>query len=308
MFNFTVMNIVFCIKIFSHMKITGVIAVAVLLISALLVFPRSGEKAQPEQKIRLLVRADDMGSSHAANRACIDTYTGGIVRSVEVMVNCAWFPEAVEMLRRYPEYDAGVHLMLTSEWDLVKWRPLTHAPSLVDSNGYFFPMIWANDNYPPHRTLKGANWNISEIEQELRAQIELAIKHIPQISHISTHMGFSGMDPAVEELVKRLAREYNIFVDLSAHHFKPLPGWKNNQTLEEKTETFARNLSNLSPGNYIFVEHPAYDEPEMRSTFHTGYTTVAKERDEVTKIFTSPRVQQVIKQKGIELVSYGQFR
>lgn len=36
-------------------------------------------------EIRLIVRADDIGSSHAANLACIKSYREGIVRSVEVM-------------------------------------------------------------------------------------------------------------------------------------------------------------------------------------------------------------------------------
>jgi len=264
-------------------------------------------KAQ-QGNIKLLIRADDMGSSHAANRACIDSYTRGIARSVEVMVNCSWFPEAVEMLKQHPGYDVGVHLMLTSEWDNVKWRPLTIVPSLVDSNGYFFPMIWPNDYYPPERTLLGANWKLEEIEKELRAQIELALKHIPQVSHVTTHMGFSGMDTAVGELVNALAMEYGIHIDLSKHNFQHMSGWKRDQTLDEKIDTFVQNLKNLTPGNYLFIEHPAYDEPEMRATFHTGYTDVAIDRDHVTRIFTSPRVLQAIKDKGIVLVGYHYFK
>ncbi len=264
-------------------------------------------KAQ-QGNIKLLIRADDIGSSHAANRACINSYTHGIARSVEVMVNCSWFPEAVEMLKQHPRYDVGVHLMLTSEWDNVKWRPLTYAPSLVDENGYFFPMVWPNDNYPPGRTIRGANWKIEEIEQEMRAQIELAMKHIPQVSHISAHMGFTSMDASVSEVAQKLAVEYGLHIDLSKHNFQRMPGWKREQTIDEKIDTFVENIKNLTPGNYLFVEHPAYDEPEMRATFHTGYTDVAEDRDHVTRIFTSPRVLQAIKEKGIVLVGYNNFK
>ncbi len=278
------------------------LSIIMLLVSSLSI------QSQESNTVNLLIRADDIGSSHAANRACIDSYTNGIVRSVEVMVNCSWFPEAVKMLKEHPGYDVGVHLMLTSEWDYVKWRPLTQAPSLVDENGYFFPMVWPNDNYPPERSLRGANWKIEEIEQELRAQIELAIRHIPQVSHLSTHMGFSSMDPAVGELVDNLAREYNLHIDLQDHDMKRMPGWKREQSLEEKIDTFVENLKNLTPGNYLFVEHPAYDEPEMRATFHTGYDMVAQERDHVTRIFTSPKVLQAIEDKGIVLVGYDDFR
>ena len=84
-----------------------------------------------DKEIRLIVRADDIGSSHTANVACIDVYKYGIARSVEIMVPCPWFPEAVEMLKEVPEYDVGIHLTMTSEWENIKWGPITKAPSLT---------------------------------------------------------------------------------------------------------------------------------------------------------------------------------
>ena len=86
----------------------------------------------------LVIRIDDMASSHSANLASIDAYANGIARSVEVMPNCAWFPEAVKMLRENPGLDVGVHLTITSEWENVKWRPLTKCTTLVDKDGYFY--------------------------------------------------------------------------------------------------------------------------------------------------------------------------
>src|SRR5690349_3157945 len=94
--------------------------------------------------IRLIIRGDDMGFSHSGNEALIKTYKEGIERSIEVIVPSPWFPEAVKLLQQNPGVDVGIHLVLTSEWDNVKWRPLTDCPSLKDSNGYFYPMIWPN--------------------------------------------------------------------------------------------------------------------------------------------------------------------
>ncbi|MBN2806332.1 MAG: polysaccharide deacetylase family protein [Prolixibacteraceae bacterium] len=260
--------------------------------------------AQDSLALKLLIRADDIGSSHAANRACIDAYVNGIARSVEIMVCCPWFPEAAKMLNENPGYDVGIHLMLTSEWDNIKWRPLTYSPSLVDSNGYFFPMVWPNDNYPPHRTLKESNWKIKEIEQELRAQIELALKHIPQVSHVSNHMGFTGMDQQVRELVKKLAFEYGLGTEMPSE-LKRFPGWSHEaKTLEEKVADFVENINQLAPGTYLFVEHPAYNEPEMQATGHTGYEHVAIDREHVTRVFTSPEVIKSIHKKGVKLVGY----
>ena len=255
-------------------------------------------------EIKLLIRADDIGSSHASNRACIDSYVNGIARSVEIMVCCPWFPEAAKMLNENPGYDVGVHLMLTSEWDNIKWRPLTCSPSLVDSNGYFFPMVWPNDNYPPHRTLKGANWKIEEIEQELRAQIELVLKHIPRVSHVSNHMGFTGMDQQVRELIKKLAFEYGLGTEMPSE-LKRFPGWgSESETLDEKIADFVENINQLTPGTYLFVEHPAYNEPEMQATGHTGYENVAIEREHVTRVYTSPKVMKAIQGKGVKLIGY----
>ena len=55
--------------------------------------------------------------------------------SVEVIVPSPWFPEAVEMLKEHPDLDVGIHLALTSEWDNVKWRPVSDAQSIRDENG-----------------------------------------------------------------------------------------------------------------------------------------------------------------------------
>ena len=279
--------------------------IKILLLSIIAVFMNyPSSSASEDVRIRLIIRADDIGSSHAANRACIDSYVNGIARSVEIMVNCSWFPEAVEMLKDHPGYDVGVHLMLTSEWDMVKWRPLTWSPSLVDENGYFYPMIWPNDNYPPERTLRGAEWKLEEIEAELRAQIELAMKNIPRVSHLSTHMGFTSMDERVAGLVRELGEEYGLDIFPEDHGVKRMPGWRGATTLEEKIDRFIENLAALEPGTWMFVEHPAYDEPEMRATRHTGYDDVAIDRDHVTRVFTSEKVKAFIEERGIELISY----
>ena len=92
-----------------------------------------------DKGIRLIVRGDDMGFCHAANAGCIEAYQNGILTCVELMPPCAHFDEAVEMCLENPDLDVGVHLTLTSEWDQIKWGPLTDAPSLTDANGHFFP-------------------------------------------------------------------------------------------------------------------------------------------------------------------------
>ncbi|MBN2410201.1 ChbG/HpnK family deacetylase [candidate division KSB1 bacterium] len=259
---------------------------------------------EPDKEIKLLIRGDDIGCSHAANIACINSYQNGIMRSVEIMPVCAWFPEAVKLLNENPGLDVGVHLALTSEWENIKWGPLTYAPSLVDENGYFFPMVWQREDFPPYTSLQKSDWKLEEIENELRAQIEMVIKHVPHVSHMGGHMGFSGLDPRIGELMNKLSQEYHFEVDFEKHHVKRFEGWGQAKSLKERINNFVKNLNKLEPGTYIFIDHPALDTPEMRAVYHKGYENVAVDRDWVTKVFTNKKVKNAVKKKNIKLISY----
>ncbi|MCK4748665.1 MAG: polysaccharide deacetylase family protein [Bacteroidales bacterium] len=258
-----------------------------------------------QDEIRLIVRGDDIGSTHAANLGCIQSYQEGIMRSVEIMVPCAWFPEAVRMLNENPGLDVGVHLTFTSEWENVKWRPLTHAPGITDEDGYFYPMIWPNDRFPENQVLKGAGWKLEEIEAEMRAQIEMAIRHIPQVSHLSCHMGCSGWNDEVAAVYNKLAIEYDLAIKISDYDVNRFPMERKGETSEQRINEFIDGLNKLEAGKtYLFVEHPALKSTEMEAVGHEGYFDVNEDRQMVTEMFTSEKVMKVIQQQGIQLISY----
>ncbi len=259
---------------------------------------------------KLIVRGDDMGYSHSGNLALIKSYQEGIQTSIEVIVPSPWFPEAVKMLAENPGSDVGIHLALTSEWDNVKWRPLTQVPSLTDQDGYFLPMSFPNPNYPG-LSIHEADWKISDIEQELRAQIEMAKKYIPQLSHVSSHMGFTRIDPEINELVKKLAKEYEIDIDPGEYEVRSASyeglNWPatTKAGFKEKEKAFIAMLRKLEKGKaYLFVDHPGLDNEELKAISHIGYETVAMDRQGVTDVFTSKKVKAVIKELGIELIGY----
>jgi predicted glycoside hydrolase/deacetylase ChbG (UPF0249 family) len=257
-----------------------------------------------ESPVRLIVRGDDMGSSHASNEAVVRCFKDGVMRDVEVMAVGPWFSEAARLLRENPGLDVGLHLTLTSEWDNVKWRPLTTAPSLVEADGSFHPMIWPGPHYGKERALKEQPWKLDEIERELRAQIELTRREVPHLSHLSDHMGFQALGPEVVALVKRLALEYRLDVDPEPLGVKWV-GWDGKPaTPAEKVESFARVLGKLEPGTWLFVDHPALDTPEMRATGHVGYEGVAIDRQGVTDAWTSPAANLIVTRRGIELIGY----
>lgn len=253
-------------------------------------------------KIRLLIRGDDIGSSHAANEACIKVFKEGIARSLEIMVPAPWFNEAVKMLKEVPAVDVGVHLTLTSEWENVKWGPVTHAPSLVDAQGHFLPMTSQRNDFPPNTGFLQSKWKIDEVEKELRAQIELAKQLIPQVSHLSSHMGTPTCTPELKALAGKLAKEYGL--PLESSNLQYVQGFSGKKTAEEKIAALTKICETLTPGDWLLIDHPGLDCPEMRAIGHLGYWDVAEDRDGVTQAFTSPEVMGVIQRRGIQLIGY----
>lgn len=257
-----------------------------------------------QKAARLIIRGDDMGYSHAGNEAIIQSYKNGIEQSIEVIVPSPWFPEAVKMLAANPGVDVGIHLAITSEWDNVKWRPLSDCPSLKDADGYFYPMVYPNKNYPG-KAIKENNWKLADIEKEFRAQIELGLKNIPRISHISAHMGCTGISDSVNAMVKKLAKEYKIDIDLEKLGVKHVGYDGPHKTAVEKIQSFIKMLDKLEAGNtYLFVDHPGLNTDELKAIHHIGYEDVAADRQGVTDLFTSEQVKAAIKKKNIQLISY----
>jgi chitin disaccharide deacetylase len=257
-----------------------------------------------QKPARLIIRGDDMGYSHSGNEAIVKCYKDGIEKSIEVIVPSPWFPEAVKMLNENPGVDVGIHLAITSEWDNVKWRPVSDCPSLTDADGYFYPMVFPNKNYPG-MAIKENKYTIADLEKEWRAQIEMAMKKIPRISHISAHMGCTELNDSSRLLIKKLVKEYKIDIDPMALGAKYV-GYKGpSKTPEEKISSFIKMLEQLKPGEtYLFVDHPGLNDAELQAIHHIGYENVAADRQGVTDTWTSAEVKAAIKKLGIELISY----
>ncbi len=259
--------------------------------------------SQVSNDIRLIVRSDDIGFCHTANDACIKVYTDGISRSVEILATAPWFMEAVKLLKNHPQYDVGVHLCLTSEWENLKWRPLTHAPSLTDADGYFPQFIWENKNLKNSAYLLQKTINIAEVEREFRAQIEHVKKYIPWASHLTAHMGCTNANAEVKALTERLAAEYHLPIQLPKGAFGVKGFGGATKSPEQKEQDLVNILKNLGPGTHYLVEHPGYDSGDMKGVGHVGYENVAYDREGVTRAFTSAAVKKVIAERNIKLVS-----
>ena len=246
---------------------------------------------------KLIIIGDDIGAVHAIGEGTIEAYQKGIMRSANLIVCGPWLTESIHLLEANPGLDVGIHLALTSEWDSVKWRPLTPMPSLVDANG-FFP--------PKTRDVAAPVVKLSEVEAEIRAQIETAKRLLPRASWLSTHMGAATATPALKALTLKLAAEYKTPMQDAipglTRHRAPYSG---TSTTQEKVNGMIKLIEGLTPGIHSMVDHPATDTPEMRRVGHPGNYNVAEQRAGILAAWTHPAVIAAIKQRNIELTSVG---
>jgi hypothetical protein len=73
----------------------------------------------------VIVHADDIGMCEATLPAIADLFDFGFVSSAAMMVPCPWYPAAAAYAQAHPELDFGVHLTLNSEWEKMRWGPLS---------------------------------------------------------------------------------------------------------------------------------------------------------------------------------------
>ena len=143
-----------------------------------------------------------------------------------------------------------------------------------------------------------------EVEAELRAQIELAIKHIPQVSHLSDHMNVAESQPVIKKIVKKLSKEYKLPLFPKG---KPEVFEMWSVPPEEKEDIFAASIDSLTPGLWEFICHPALNNEETQGIEGSVYdadSRMAIHRQTVTNALTSDRIKDIIKQRNIKLVSY----
>jgi hypothetical protein len=151
---------------------------------------------------RVIAHVDDIGMCHGANTAFAAVAGKGFIMSGSVMVPCPWFCEIAEMAIANTQFDLGVHLTLTSEWQHYRWRPLTGASNsggLVDDDGY----MWKSARAARDRAHPDA------VEAELRAQIDAALAAGIDATHLDCHMGTALAGPFAD-IYLGLGRDYRL--------------------------------------------------------------------------------------------------
>lgn len=248
----------------------------------------------------LLIRCDDIGMSHSVNMAAKELIETGLIFSTSVMFPCAWYQEAVDILKANPQITVGIHLTLNAEWKNYRWGPIAgreEVPSLVDSNGYFFPSraaFFAN------------NPKTEEVEIELRAQIDRAINSGLKISYLDYHMGTAVDRPELRAIVEKLAKEYGLAisryfgeVDLESMYAVDI---------DKKQEYLVSLIEKIEPGKInLLVCHIGKDYPELQAMIDMnsfGMIQMSKHREAELKALMSAKKENIFEKNKINLISY----
>lgn len=151
---------------------------------------------------QLIVNADDFGLHPLINAGIIKGHQEGFITSTSLMPSAPCWQEAVRLAKDNPRLGIGVHLTLVGGVPSV--LPKEKVSSLLDDDGLFLPDYVAFAK----RYYSGAVKR-SELEAELRAQLERALSCGVNITHIDSHQ-HTHVLPGINSLVLKLSNEYNI--------------------------------------------------------------------------------------------------
>lgn len=259
----------------------------------------------PDAKL-LIVNCDDLGSSAAANRATAAAHATGVATSATLMVPCPW---ALDGARSF-KGGTGVHLTLTCEYPGYRWRSLTGAASLHDSEGYM----------PATAEAVWATADLNAVRAECRAQVDQALAWGVDVTHLDAHMGTMQVD----------RRYFGVFVDLAAEYDLPLRmfgsraeaelGFPGRSLAAERglvfpdhlTTTwgrpakaaFADILARLRPGVTEVYVHPVEDGPELRA-YDPDHPQI---RVDDLALMIAPETSAMIAAAGATLISFAPLR
>lgn len=268
----------------------------------------------------LIIHADDAGLSHSQNLATIQSLENGIVNSYSIMVPCPWFDEMALFAIKNPQFDNGIHLTLTCEWENYKFGPIlspTEVPSLVDGNGHFFKK----------REELSKNATLEDVKKELQAQIERALIFGLKPTHIDSHMYSVGANPEFFEIYRDLGKKYNLPVLINEQLMEmaglnPKLNIKEGDFIINKTyvgeyQYFEKNklnvyyrqvLENLKSGMNLILIHPAFDNDEMKGVTvnHPNFGSEWRQMD--FDFFTNKENVSLLKENNIVLTTWNEIK
>ena len=262
----------------------------------------------------LIVHADDLGMANSVNQASFEAITRGSVNSASVMMPTPWVTQVAAFAKTHPDADIGLHLTLTSEWRDYRWGPMARESvgSLLDSTHYLH-----------HRCPEfAADATLADVERELRAQVEQALRLGIRPTHLDTHMGcLVWTRPEFFGAYLQLGRDYDLPVladrestwgqaEVLAPYIQPTdmlvdrvvgvpPAAQGNFRA-----AYDSLLTALRPGVSVLLLHCGYEDAELTAATAPQMSYGAAWRQEDFAYFTSAHLPALLEREGIELVTW----
>ena len=290
------------------MRISLVI-ISILLISCSMFSQKTIEErlGHPKGTKLLIMHADDIGVSHSVNAATIEALEKGGINSASIMVPCPWFYEIANYIKENPQYDFGLHLTVTAEWQNYKWGgvlPASEIPSLLNEEGFFYDNTADVVKYG----------RPEEVEAELRAQVKRAIDFGIKPTHLDSHMRALFNSPEFFAIYQKIGKEFGIPVMIGGDnltnvdpYFIPLtklysadPSVK----VENWNSFYTNIIKNLQPGLNEIIVHVAYDDAESQAVMinHPDFGPEWRQRD--LDYVLSEEFRNALKENNVKLVTY----
>ena len=241
--------------------------------------------------------------SHSVNMALERLLATGLPVSVSVMFATPWYQETVEILKRSPTTSVGIHLTLNSEWKNYRWGPVTGreaVPTLVDTNGYFFQSSAALYANKP---------DVREVEKELRAQIDRALRSGLRIDYVDYHMGTAIRYPELREVTERLAREFGL--GMSGYFGETMEDPQYSAAPRNKGDSLVAMINRLSARYNAVVTHIGIDNAELGALVDMNtdgpLADMSKNRQGELDALASQRFKDALAARNIRLLTYRQL-
>ena len=263
----------------------------------------------PDARV-LIVSCDDFGMHDAINAAVVDSIENGIASSASLMLPCPAAASAMRLLRERPHIPFGIHLALIRDSREDCWGPIAakaDVPSLLDpGTGELYV------DTPAQRTALLAEARLTDIERELRAQIDAVVDAGLAPTHLDWHCLADGGRADILDLAMVLAEEYGLAARVwldegrrkARDQGKPVV---DNAFLDSyaigldgRAETCARMLRELPRGLTEWAVHPAHGDEPRQTIEPSGWQIRRSDH----AFLTSAQAREILEQESITLIDY----
>ena len=247
----------------------------------------------------LLIHADDFGMCQSINSAIVDAFKASAISAASIMTPCPAAHEAIRLCIDHPEWDIGIHLTVTSEWEALRWGPLSPpsaVSSLLDEDGYFWKDV----------PLFMAHAKSTEIRTEIDAQLSYIHDFGLCPTHIDCHMYSLFCSGTLFRVYSEAAEEWKL--PALGRRSVSSPGkifsLNRSSQIDHFTDLYMKMISKDWQGVAQLTTHPGYDTPELKSMIGATGPWGAEWRQADLVAISSANFREFMLEAGIQQVGW----